>query len=338
MHHRRASVRRRVAHRRAESNVRAMALTADQQRVSDLALRLQEADVPLRGGELPDWEREVGLLIAAADESDPTRTLDQLVANRLLGVPLAYLVGFESFLGDDYAVEPGVVIPHPTTELLALLTRQAFDRYATPGGPEVDLLEVGVGVGNISISLLKHRANARAHASDLSGAAVRLSRENAGRILDDPGRLFLYQAYLTDDIVSPFEARPVRGVNVVVSNPPYLVDGDEVSDATKKSGLGHYSYSPDNDPSWFLRCLVDAPEGMLADDCSVLMECADWYLPDHEMVMNAAGWEVEVFHREHYVATFGPDPALRPMTATSHRVMYAWRGTGGALGGFGVNG
>jgi HemK-like putative methylase len=311
--------------------------TENESLVAEIADRLQAGDVPLRGGEQADWSREARSLIAAANPDEPTETLEHLVRNRLAGVPLAYLTRYETFLGDQYAVEPGVVVPHPATELLGLLALQAVDLHAPAGAP-LTLLDVGTGVGNVSIAVLKRRPAVQAHASDLSGASVRLAALNAQRILDDPSRMYLYQAYLTDDVVGPFEARPVRGVSVVVSNPPYLVEGDEVSDATKKSGVAHFSYSPDNDPSWFLRCLVAAPDGMLNDDCSVLMECADWYLPDHEMVMNQAGWEVEVFDREHYLSTFAADPDMQPMTPTSHRVMHAWRGARGGLGGFGVDG
>lgn len=310
--------------------------TENETLISEIAGRLKAGEVPLRGGEQADWTREAQSLIEAADPQDPTRTLEQLVRYRLAGVPLGYLTCLETFLGDRYAVEPGVVVPHPATELLALLAMQAVDLHAPDGAP-LSMLDVGTGVGNVSIAVLKRRPAVQSHASDLSGASVRLAGLNAQRLLDDPSRLYLYQAYQTDDVVGPFEARPVRGVSVVVSNPPYLVEGDEVSDATKRSGVAHFSYSPDNDPSWFLRCLVDAPAGMLNDDCSVLMECADWYLPDHEMVMNQAGWEVEVFDREHYLSTFAADPAMQSMTPTSHRVMHAWRGNRGALGGFGVD-
>jgi HemK-like putative methylase len=298
----------------------------------DIARRLEAADVPLRSGEQPAWQQEARLLVERASTEDPTRSLDQLLDNRLNGIPLAYLVGTEVFLGDEFQVETGVVIPHPATELLAMLTFAAIDKQAQTTD-KVKLMEIGVGVGVVAVSALKRRPGIEAHCSELSGAALRLTRENAQHILGSTKDLYLYQAFLTDDIFSPFKARPGIGASVLVSNPPYLVEGDEVSDATKKSGIAHFSYAPENDPSWFLRRIVEAPEGMLNDNCSVLMECADWYLPDHVEVMQEAGWGIEVFDREAYLERFGSSPELREMTPTAHRVLHAWHGADARFGG-----
>lgn len=300
-------------------------------RAERVAQRLQDAAVPLRSGETPDWSREARLLVARADPDDPNRDLEHLVRNRLDGVPLGYLVGNELFLGQEFAVEPGLVVPHPATEILALLAVRALDRHPDPAR-EPALLEVGVGVGVVAVSAVQRRPAVQAHCSELSGAALRLSRENAERHLrTSSSHIHLYQAYVTDDLFSPFLVSPLQGVDVVVSNPPYLVEGDEVSEATKKSGVAHYSFSPDDDPSWFLQRVLDAPEGLLGENCSVLMECSDFYLPDHEAVMIDGGWSVETFDRESYVEQFGADPAMRPMTPTPHRVLHAWRGSGGPL-------
>jgi HemK-like putative methylase len=300
--------------------------------VATVAARLRAANIPLRSGEQPDWDREARVLVSRASDEDPTRSVETLLAYRLDGIPLGYLAGSELFLGDEFEVEAGLVIPHPATELLALLAVAAVDRHATHTATP-KLLEVGVGVGVVAVSALKRRAEMQAHCSELSGAALRLTRENAERLLGGTRNLYLYQAYVTDDIFSAFLPRPVTGVNVVVSNPPYLVEGDEVSEATKKSGVAHFSYAPENDPSWFLRRVVSAPDGLLSQDCSVLMECAEWYVEEHEEVMRDAGWQTEAYDREEYIAQFGAPPELRPMTPTAHRVMHAWRGAGGPLKG-----
>jgi HemK-like putative methylase len=299
--------------------------------IESISERLESAHVPLRSGEQPDWDREARVLVASASPDDPTRSVEQLVRNRLNGVPLAYIVGSELFLGDEHEVEPGLVIPHPATELLALLAVPAVDLRAGVGTP-AKLIEVGVGVGVVALTALRRRPQLEAHCSELSGAALRLTRKNAERLLGGSDNLYLYQAYVTDDIFLPFEPRRLKDIDVVVSNPPYLVEGDEVSEATKKSGVAHYSYAPEDDPSWFLQRIVSAPAGLLGDSCSVLMECAEWYLPDHAEVMRGAGWEVEAFDRETYVDRFGRDAAMRDMTPTAHRVLHAWRGDGG-LGG-----
>lgn len=300
--------------------------------ISSIVEHLRAADIPLRGGEQADWENEARLLVERSSADDPTRNVEQLLAYRMEGIPLGYLAGAEPFLGETYNVECGIVIPHPATELLALLAVEAVGRHTARSGA-VKLMEIGVGVGVVALSVLKRRPAVEAHCSELSGACLRLTRDNARRILGSADNLFLYQAYAAGDLFSPFRPRGLKDVAVLVSNPPYLVEGDEVSEATKKSGVAHFSYAPEDDPSWFLQCVLDAPEGLLSQDCSVLMECAEWYLPEHEEVMRDGGWQTESFDRESYVARFGAPPEMREMTPTAHRVLHAWRGAGGPLGG-----
>ncbi|GII65322.1 hypothetical protein Skr01_54070 [Sphaerisporangium krabiense] len=298
--------------------------------VAPVAARLRAAKIGLRAGEIADWDREAALLVASASADDPARGLDRLVADRVRGVPLGYLTGAETFLGDDFAVEPGVIIPHPATELLALLAVRAVDLYAG-GEARPGLLEVGVGSGAVAVSVLKRRPAVEAHGSELSAAALRLTRDNAARLVPAPYTLKLYQCYFTDELFAPFTADPPRNVQVVVSNPPYLADTDQLSEATRKSGLAHLSYSPDNDPSWFLRQVTADPEGYLAPSCSIVMECAEWYFTDHEKVLTEAGWQVELFDRQKYVSVFGASPDMRPMRPSGHRVLHAWRGEGRPL-------
>lgn len=78
--------------------------------------------------------------------------------------------------------------------------------------------------------------------------------------------------------------------------------------------------------SWFLRCVTSAPHGLLADDCSVFIECADWYFPNHQEVLANADRQVELFDRQKYLAHFGESPDMQEMAPTPHRVLHAWRG------------
>ncbi len=76
---------------------------------------------------------------------------EALVVARLGGQPVAYLTGHREFLGLDFAVGPGVLIPRPETELLverALAWLSSRDTLAA-GRPEstVRILDVGTGMG-----------------------------------------------------------------------------------------------------------------------------------------------------------------------------------------------
>ncbi len=141
-------------------------------------------------------------------ESQDAR-LDLLVAQRVLGHPVAYLVGSREFYGRDFAVDPAVLIPRPETETLV---EAALERLA-PGQAALDL---GTGSGAIAVSLACERPGAAVTAVDASAAALSLARANAGR-LGAPVEFAEGHWY-----------GPVAGrrFDLVVANPPYVAAGD----------------------------------------------------------------------------------------------------------------
>lgn len=77
--------------------------------------------------------------------------VEALLARRLTGEPFQYIVGYEDFWNNRFAVGPGVLIPRPETERLVEL---ALERL--PKSP-IDIAELGAGSGIIGISLLAER-------------------------------------------------------------------------------------------------------------------------------------------------------------------------------------
>ncbi|MEN3028614.1 MAG: peptide chain release factor N(5)-glutamine methyltransferase [Aquificaceae bacterium] len=125
------------------------------------------------------------------------------------GYPLQYVLGEWDFYGHTFQVEEGVLIPRPETELLV---EEALKRL--PERRELLGLELGVGTGCISISLLLHRKNLRMVAGDISLKALRLAKRNAERhgVYD---RLFLF----CGDLFQPLKP---KGFDFILSNPPYI--------------------------------------------------------------------------------------------------------------------
>jgi release factor glutamine methyltransferase len=68
------------------------------------------------GGCVAPEEEAAELVRAAADGSRP---LEDLVARRLSGEPLAWITGFVRFCGLRVHVDPGVYVPRPQTQALA---------------------------------------------------------------------------------------------------------------------------------------------------------------------------------------------------------------------------
>jgi release factor glutamine methyltransferase len=114
-------------------------------------------------------EGEVDELLRAADEG--IGRLDELVARRVHGEPLAWIVGSAEFLGLRLRVAPGVFVPRPHTEVLA---RRAVE-LLPPTGIGVDLC---TGCGAVAAAMRAARPRASIYATDLDPGAVTCARRN----------------------------------------------------------------------------------------------------------------------------------------------------------------
>ena len=108
----------------------------------------------------------------AAHES----TLEELVARRQSGEPLAYITGHREFFGLDLAVDRRVLIPRPETELLVESALSWLN--ARPGVPKL-IADVGTGSGAIAVSLAFHCPDAVVYATDISAEALSVAQLGA---------------------------------------------------------------------------------------------------------------------------------------------------------------
>jgi release factor glutamine methyltransferase len=146
--------------------------------------------------------------------------LDAMVARYRAGEPLAYVLGHWSFRTIELMVDQRVLIPRPETEVVA---GRALDlaRSFTERRRVVDL---GTGSGAIGLSLAAELplTGTEMWLTDYSTDAVDVARANAIGL----GRVAANVRVVHG---SWFDALPVdvRGeIDVVVSNPPYIANGD----------------------------------------------------------------------------------------------------------------
>ncbi len=155
-----------------------------------------------------------------ADDQTVAR-LQELVRRRAAGEPLAYLTGETEFWSLPLWVSPAVLVPRPETEILV---EQALAWI--PAGTAVRVLDLGTGSGAIALALQHERPDAAIVAIDRSGAALAIARRNARR---HGLPVTFLQGHWGTAIAS-------GSVHFVVSNPPYVEEGDPV---LGEAGLRH---------------------------------------------------------------------------------------------------
>ncbi|MDH5553092.1 MAG: peptide chain release factor N(5)-glutamine methyltransferase [Nitrosomonas sp.] len=144
--------------------------------------------------------------------SSQSQSFEQLVARRVTGEPIAYLVGAREFYDLTFKVSPAVLIPRPETELLVDL---ALERV--PNDQHCRVLDLGTGSGAIAITIAKHRPLTTVIAVDVSVDAVAIASTNAKEI----GVTNLKVIH-----GSWFDVMQGVQFDLIVSNPPYVAEDD----------------------------------------------------------------------------------------------------------------
>ncbi len=162
-------------------------------------------------------------LHAPADPAAAAR-LETMVARRVAGEPLQYVLGWAPFGLLRLAVGPGVLVPRPETELLA--ERAAARLRAVPGrsvnGRSVNgqarpvAVDLCTGSGAIACYLAREVPAARVLATELDPAAAHWARRNTAETTVE-----LY----VGDLDTPLPGTLTGQVDVLVTNPPYVPAG-----------------------------------------------------------------------------------------------------------------
>jgi release factor glutamine methyltransferase len=147
-------------------------------------------------------------------------SLREGVKRRAAGEPLQYVTGEVAFRHIIVKVRPGVLIPRPETEVLVDTGLPAVDVAIAQRG-EALVIDVCTGSGCIALAIAQERAQARVLATDLSPIAVEVAAENAARLgLEE--RVDVREG----DLFAPLPADARGGVDLLISNPPYVPSAD----------------------------------------------------------------------------------------------------------------
>lgn len=136
-----------------------------------------------------------------------------LIEKRKNKMPVRYILGECDFMGLDFYVEEGVLIPRSDTEVLVEEVLKLI-----PKGGKIEVCDLCSGSGAIGIALAHYRPNIQVDEIDYYPVPEKVTKKNIIRNnLED--RVRFIKSDLLQEVINEN-----KKYNLVVSNPPYIRD------------------------------------------------------------------------------------------------------------------
>ena len=216
-----------------------------------------------------------------ADGRDPMpaevdRRFSALIERRATREPVAFITGHREFWGLDFDVSPDVLIPRPETELIveAVCERRGRREHVRT------IVDVGTGSGCLAIVLSREFSAARVIATDISAAALSIAAGNASR-----HQVERQVTFVRGDLLEPVQGP----IDVIVSNPPYVPSGVELSPDIVRYEPPVALYSG-HDGLTLLKRLVAGAGARLANDGLFVVEFGLGQDDEVQTFAREAGW------------------------------------------------
>ncbi len=181
---------------------------------------LREATASLLSREVPSARHDALQLLAAVLNTAPLNLLAAqdtglnetqqarfwtLLERRKAREPLQYILGTAPFMGHEFIVEPGVLIPRQDSETLCMKAIELI----RDGESALDLC---CGSGCLGLSLKLEKPGVMVTLSDVSDTAIKVTTQNAER-------LNAQVSILQGDLFKPHQGMKY---DLILSNPPYI--------------------------------------------------------------------------------------------------------------------
>lgn len=138
----------------------------------------------------------------------------EMVDTRNSGYPLQYMLHSQEFMGLDFYVEEGVLIPRPDTETLVekIINLTKNSEYKNK---QINILDIGTGSGAIALSLAYYIKNSNVTAIDISDTAIKVANINKKKFNIENAEIIKGDLFGNLNIEN-------KKFDIIVSNPPYI--------------------------------------------------------------------------------------------------------------------
>lgn len=182
--------------------------------------------------------------------------LDEYTDRLINGEPVQYIIGNVDFYGNKIIVNKDVLIPRFETELLVEKTiKYIKNRYDS----KIDILDIGTGSGAIAITLDKE-VNCNVDAIDISSEALEVAKEN-NKLNGTNVNMFISDVF----------GNVSKKYDVIISNPPYISNDEEIMDIVKNNEP-HIALYADMDGLYFYDKILRECKKYLNDNFIIAFE------------------------------------------------------------------
>lgn len=139
----------------------------------------------------------------------------EIMEKRSKGYPIQYLLNKWEFMGLDFYIEEGALIPRADTETLVEYVLQFIDVHFKDEA--INFLDLGVGSGSICLSVAYYKRHIQVYGVDKYEVPLKVTRKNKERFNLD--NVHLYKG----DLFSGIENLNMENkFHIIASNPPYI--------------------------------------------------------------------------------------------------------------------
>ncbi len=179
-------------------------------------------------------------------EGEKRQKIEKIIHALVNNIPIQYALGNTDFYGYNFIVNENVLIPRFETEELVENIIKYIDIYFPN---PIKIIDLGCGSGAIGITLKKERNRCDVTLLDISEKALEVAKENSRLLNAD---VTFIQSDMLEEVQGKFD--------VIVSNPPYIAEGEVIESIVKENEPHLALYAKDNGLYYYDKILKKAKD------------------------------------------------------------------------------